>query len=150
VSPTHPPAEHETVEPGNVQALDEPLHAPAQTPAPGHERAPCGVAAAGRIVHVPALPTTSHASHAPPHARSQQKPSMHAPPTHSTPVVHAAPIGFCATHAPEEQRDPVAQSVSTVQPEGQLVAPLHFARQVGSVDVDPVGSVEHTPSGEHV
>ena len=64
-------------------ALD-PSQAPPQTdPSDEHAgREPCGAPEAS-VEQVPGLPATSHASHWPVQARSQQTPSTHAPDAHS-------------------------------------------------------------------
>ena len=60
-------------------------------------RVPCGGPIA--VVQVPTLPAMSHASHCPPHARSQQKPSTQLPDVHSWSLPQAAACAFFATQA---------------------------------------------------
>ena len=84
VPPAHDGPRQEIESLGYVQAAG---WAPSQLPpqsVPSEAQAarvPCGAPVAGE--HVPTLPATSHASHWPPHARSQQAPSTHAPVAHS-------------------------------------------------------------------
>jgi hypothetical protein len=77
--------------------------------APGfaHARAPCGVPP--MVVHVPAAPATSHASHAPLHARSQHRPSTHRPVPHSASTAHVDPCNF--------RQSPFAASVAHELPD---------------------------------
>ena len=53
--------------------------------------------------HVPTEPGTSHASHCPLHARSQQTPSVQAPLPHWPAAVQATPGAFFGTQAPASQ-----------------------------------------------
>ena len=76
-----------------------PSHVAAQTPVPAHAvRELCGAPATA--VHVPALPGTSHASHWPLHALSQQTPSTQLPEPHSLDFEQATPSGFEQVPAP--------------------------------------------------
>ena len=76
------------------------------------------------VAQVPTLPGTSHASHWPPHARSQQKPSTQLPEAHCAATAQAAPCGNFGRHTPAEQKLPAAQSPSTPHPAEQ-VSPAH-------------------------
>lgn len=76
------------------------------------------------VAHVPTLPGTSHASHCPPHARSQQKPSTQLLEAHCAGTAHAAPCGNFGRHTPAEQKFPTAQFASTPHPAEQ-VSPAH-------------------------
>jgi hypothetical protein len=76
-----------------------PLQAPPHAPLPLQAvRAPCG----GPLTatHRPTLPWTSHASHWPLQARSQQKPSAQVPLAHSFAAAQAYPSAFFDTQAP--------------------------------------------------
>jgi hypothetical protein len=88
------------------------LHEPPHVPLPLQVRAPCG-APAGTTLQTPGV--TSHASHVPPHALSQQKPSTQKPDVHCVDAVHIAPFGFVPRHAPLLQNRPPWQSASVVQ-----------------------------------
>ena len=86
--------------PGYVQAAGwVPSQLPPQTvPSEAQAvRVPCGPPVAG--AHVPALPAMSHASHWPPHARSQQKPSTQLPVAHSWSPPQALACVFFGTQA---------------------------------------------------
>jgi len=80
--------------------VHEPVVTPSQVgphlvpaPVPEHAgRVPWG--APTTAVHLPTLPPTSHAWHAPPQAVSQQTPSTQLPDPHSEPAVHAVPLAF--------------------------------------------------------
>jgi hypothetical protein len=88
--------------------------------ATGHAgRLPCGLPATG--VHVPALPSTSHASHWPVHALLQQTPSTQKPLTHAPSAPHSSPGVSVPSHCPLEQKAPVAQSIAALHADGQLV-----------------------------
>jgi hypothetical protein len=82
-----------------------------ETSAPGQAgRPPRG--APFTATHFPRLPTTSHASHCPVHALSQQIPSTQFPDPHSPPAAQAVP--FCFMHLPfgvSAQLLPAPQSV---------------------------------------
>ena len=85
----------------------------------GHAaRVPCGAPATG--VHVPSLPSTSHASHCPVHAPLQQTPSTQKPLTHAPFEPHAWPASSVPWHWPFVQNAPAAQSLVPLQPEGQM------------------------------
>ena len=94
-----PPQEaepHVALDPGNVHALAVvPSHVGPQlvpAPAPVHApRVPWGMPST--VTHVPSFPVTSHASHFPPHALSQQSPSTQLPETHSREAPQAVPLG---------------------------------------------------------
>ena len=91
-------------------------------------RLPCG--APTTATQVPFEPATSHASHWPSHARSQQRPSTHAPEPHSLAVAQLAPFRLLhvpvspqvlpashdevAQHTPSTQNIPAAQSLTVV------------------------------------
>jgi hypothetical protein len=61
--------------------------------------------------------------------------------------LHAAPCGFCATHAPvASQYSPVAQSASVAQPLGHVVLPLQTSGAHDGLPTYPTGAVEHVPS----
>jgi hypothetical protein len=130
------------VEPQAVPALayvqlarDDPLQVPPQAvPAPPHaERPVCG--APLTAVHAPCAPLTSHASHCPVHAWSQQKPSMQKPVPHSSAAVHlcAAPVSFFTQIEPLQYAS-VAQSPSLAQ----LVLQLPLAQAYGSHGIPPL------------
>jgi hypothetical protein len=80
-----------------VAAVHEPVHRdkpPAQA-----GRLPCG----GPEVtaeQTPGLPVTSQASHCPPHALLQHKPSTQMPELHSTFPPQPVPFAFLATQVP--------------------------------------------------
>jgi hypothetical protein len=83
-------------------------------------RLPCG--APTTATHVPFEPATSHASHWPSHARSQQRPSTHAPEPHSPAVVQLAPLRLLqvpafpvAAHVLPASHDEVAQHTPSTQ-----------------------------------
>ena len=61
-------------------------------------RAPC--TAPATATHVPTLPPTSHASHWPVQALSQQTPSTQLPEPHSAPDVHVVASGFAQVPVP--------------------------------------------------
>ena len=104
--------------------------------ATGHAgRVPCGLPTTG--VHVPALPSTSHASHSPVHALLQQTPSTQNPGSR-TPrsEPHASPRGGLRPLAdvPFVQNAPGAQSVVAAHEDGQLldVPEQTYGEQVGA------------------
>lgn len=75
-----------------------PSHTPLQA-VPSPEQAglaPWGAPLVG--VHVPTLPTLSHASHWPPQAPSQQTPSTQIPDWHWRVSEHAFPFGYLVMH----------------------------------------------------
>jgi hypothetical protein len=76
--------------------VDEPLH----TYAP-HVGEPGVPATTG--LHVPTLPATLHASHAPPQAELQHTPSTHWPLPHWLAPVQEAPLVCLGTHTPPLQ-----------------------------------------------
>jgi hypothetical protein len=53
----------------------------------------------------------AHATQVPTQADSQQKPSTQNRLAHSPAPAHAAPVAFAATHEPDEQMLPLAQSL---------------------------------------
>jgi hypothetical protein len=81
-----------------------PLHVPPQVvPVPLHAvRLPWGAPLTAK--QVPTLFVTSHASHCPLHATSQQTPSTQYPLVHSSEAPHVIPIAFFARHTPTEQK----------------------------------------------
>lgn len=116
-SAEHVDARHCTVPPGNVQLVRlVPSQAPPHVePSLAHgARTPRGDPTTG--VHVPSAPATSHASHWPVHAVSQQKPSMHTLETHCVAVEQGEPLGRRSWQVPAEQNCVIAQSPSTEQP----------------------------------
>jgi len=93
-------ARHDVELPGYVQPAGwTPSQLPPQTvPSEAQAlRAPCGAPVAGE--QVPTLPATSHASHCPPQARSQQNPSAQEPVAHSWSPPQALACAFFATQA---------------------------------------------------
>jgi hypothetical protein len=54
-------------------------------------------------LHVPTLPATLHASHAPPHAVLQHTPSTQLPLPHWLAEVQVTPLACLGTHAPALQ-----------------------------------------------
>jgi hypothetical protein len=93
----------EVVAIGYVQAaVFVPSHAPLQAPTgppsdPAQTgRAPCGVPPTGQ--HVPSWSGTSHASHCPVHAWSQQKPSTQLPLAHWSAAVQLLPGSWRNAH----------------------------------------------------
>ena len=137
---------HVTLEPGGVpHALRmEPLHWALQSPVPLHaERAPWG--APETALHVPSAPPTSHASHWPVQAVSQQRPSTQRPDAHRVPLVHAVPLGSLhvpgssgllhllgapqvelVQHVPSMQVSPVAQGAVVLHGEPLVPLGTHF------------------------
>jgi hypothetical protein len=90
----------ETGSPGYVQAAGwVPSQLPPHTvPSEAQAvRCPCGAPVEGE--HVPALPATSHASHWPPQARSQQTPSAQEPAAHSWSAPQVLACAFFGTQA---------------------------------------------------
>jgi hypothetical protein len=85
---------------------------PQAVPAPGPlhaARVECGDPLT--VAQVPTEPPTSHASHCPPHARSQQTPSAQKPLPHSPLEPHGLPLrlAHCPDAAPTLHALPVAQ-----------------------------------------
>ena len=80
-------------------------------------RDPWGAPTTG--LHVPSLPAMSHASHWPPHARSQHTPSTQMLDVHSVPVLQDAPDAFRGTQTPPEQYSPRVLQVPW-QPPAQI------------------------------
>jgi len=65
----------------------------------------------------------AHATQAPTHADSQHTPSMQNRLAHSPAAAHAAPFAFAATHEPDEQMLPSAQSLLDAHVVLHAVAP---------------------------
>ena len=66
-------------------------------------------------VQTPTLPATSQASHWPPHAELQQKPSTHELEVQLALLVQTAPLATFAEQCPvPSQKFPAAQSVASV------------------------------------
>ena len=78
------------------QLADEPLHTYGE-----HEGLPALPEATA--LHVPTLPVTLQASHAPPHAVLQHTPSTQLPLPHWLVAEHVAPLDILGTHAPALQ-----------------------------------------------
>jgi hypothetical protein len=97
-----------------------PSHAPAHgVPAPAHApRDPCGAPTTGK--HVPGAVATSHASHAPVHAKLQQTPSAQTPLVHSSGFAHDSPLLLRATHMPSVQYADVVHCASVVHVAGHV------------------------------
>jgi hypothetical protein len=110
-------------------AVTVPLQAPPQlVPPPAQAvRSPCGAPVAGE--QVPTDPATSHASHCPSQARSQQTPSTQSPVPHSPAAPQTCPGLRLGTHAPEEQKSPSEQSLSWEQVARHAVAPQMYGSQ---------------------
>ena len=103
-------------------------------------RLPCGSPATG--MHLPSWPPTSHASHWPPQARSQQKPSTHWPLAQSVAWAHAWPF-FLRQAPPGSQVDaPVHESGSSLEVT-ETQAPVD-GRHV--LHAPAQGPAQHTPS----
>jgi hypothetical protein len=129
----HDGARHCVEAPGKPQdAALEPSQLPPQSdPSEAHAaRLPCGGPEVS-VVHVPALPETSHASHWPEQARSQHTPSAHAFEAHCESSEHDVPGDCFGTHwwAVPSQRLPVLQSASTLHVVLHAVAPQAYAPQ---------------------
>jgi hypothetical protein len=92
-------ARHWTAAPGYAHAAGSlPSQVPPQA-VPSEAQAwrdPCG--APTTVVHVPALPATSHAWHCPAHAELQHTPSLQKPLAHSLAALQPAAGAFFATH----------------------------------------------------
>jgi hypothetical protein len=127
----HVGARHWTDESGYPQdAALEPSQVPPQPdPSSAHAgRAPCGAPEVS-VVHVPANGATSHASHWPEQARSQQNPSAQMFDAHCESNEHELPSGCFGTHwrvAPS-QRLPMLQSASAAQVVLHAVVPQTYA-----------------------
>ncbi len=111
----------------------EPHVVPAPTP-PQLARVPCGSWLGGRVVHVPTLDETSHASHCPAHAVLQQTPSTQLPLPHSPLVVQAVPfnsaqVPLCVRlHAEPAPHEATSQQTPSVQkPLAHWVDAVHAA-----------------------
>lgn len=92
----------------------------------------CGAPFTGE--QVPTEPVTSHASHWPPHARSQHTPSAQTPVPHSASALHSMPAAFAhvpfffaVLHASPAAQTWVVQQTPSVQyaPVGQLDTSVH-------------------------
>jgi hypothetical protein len=81
------------------------------------------------VVHVPALPERSHASHCPEQARSQQTLSTHSFDAHCESSEQEVPSGCFGTHwwVVPSQRLPVLQSASALHVPLHAVAPQAYA-----------------------
>jgi hypothetical protein len=99
----------------------------------GARTVPCGAPVTG--VQMPGLPDTSHASHCPSQARSQQTPSMQWPLAQSVPDAHFValplrqPPGFALVAAPHAapalQAGTVQQTPSVQCPAAHWSSPVH-------------------------
>jgi hypothetical protein len=76
-------------------------------------------------VHLPIEPATSHASHVPVHAVSQQRPSTQWSLTHPLALVQLSPIEPLSTHAPPLQWLLAAHCASVVHEVAQAPVPEH-------------------------
>jgi hypothetical protein len=124
-------------------------HLAAQAPAAQidglHEtRAPCGAPAT--FVHAPRLPATSHASHCPPHARSQQTPSTHWFEPHCQGVPQAAPFAFFGAHVPAWHHASEAQSACATHVPAQAPPAHSPGEQLVRVPCGGPTTVVHAPS----
>lgn len=71
--------------------------------------------------HCPLLPATSHASHCPSHALSQQTASLQTPEPHSLAAEQSTPFGFAQEPFPAEQVSGAVQLATEQQtPSTQL------------------------------
>jgi hypothetical protein len=106
---------------------------------------PCGLPATG--VQVPALPSTSQASHWPVHALLQQTPSTQNPLAHAPLVPHAWPATSVPWHCPPLQNAPLEHSLVVVHVVGQLadVPEQTYGEHVGE-PADPCAAVVQVPS----
>jgi len=94
--------------------------------------------------HVPAEPSSAHASHSPVHAALQQTPSAQKPSAHSAPREQLVAIGFFVAHFPFKQKPVfVAQSASAAQLVLQAAAPHAYGAQ-STRFVSQVPSPSHT------
>jgi hypothetical protein len=113
---THAGGAH-TVPLGYLRHAPPPSHVPSSLQLAGASalQSPCGSAPFDALPQVPSTPPLLAAEHAwqtPLHAELQQTPSTQKPDWHWSAIVHAWPLGACATHAPLEQSDPCTQSRS--------------------------------------
>ena len=110
---------------------------------------PSGSAAAATGPHVPLGPepffTVLHASHSPPHAVSQQKPSTQNPLAHWLAALHVAPGACFGRHCEPLQKCPVAQSASRAHAVAQvpLVALQKYAPHAVPLTVPQVRAPVH-------
>ena len=74
-------------------------------------------------VHCPTVPTPLQVMQAPPQAFSQQTPSTQKPLWQSPVAAQTAPLVFCATQTPLEQKLPGVQALFELHELAQAVAP---------------------------
>lgn len=120
----------QNVEPRHgAPASQEPGHAPAvpsQPRLPVHAGLPSVPRGWGE--QRPGDAARLHASHAPPHARSQHRPWAQTPASHSSAAVQAWPVPSTGRHAPPRQKRPATQSEEVAHEEGQPPSASSHAR----------------------